>query len=206
MTDKTYNKVRTEYRILRGRHTIGAKHALAWARAKYQDREDWEWSHDGETSTLEREGFTITLKVESDYYPDSSFLGEFGDTWQEGAITNDPDDSRLYRWFYPAITQAEHRAGLQALGMSKSVAEDLAREYVRRDMETAREYAAYVLIVSASREGIELGSDVLGGVDFSDDEDNQRQAEMIVSDHGMIDEALDQARATLAKLAGSVTA
>lgn len=197
MDDKTAN----EYRAIRHKHGVRALQALGWARSKQAIKAlDWEWSHDGESATIEQEGFTITLQVKPDYDADTSWLGSFGNDWQEGAITSDRYDSRLYRWFYPAVTQAEHRKGLNDLGMSKSVAEDLAREYVRRDMETAREYQACVLIVTAKREGIELGQDVIGGVDFSDDEDNASQAEMMVDDHGMVDSAIDEARTTLAKL------
>lgn len=204
MSDKMVdNKTRTEYAILRKKMPyLSAGRALLIARAKYKQQEsEWEWSHNGDTATLEREGFTVTLKVEPDYDPDSSWLGTFGDSFEDGAISNAGSNERhAYKWFYPEVKQSDHREGLSGMGMSKSVAEDIARGYVRRDMEMAREYRAYVLIVTASRASVDLGFDSLGGVDFSDDEPNERQAEEVVDDHGMVDTAIEQARATLAKL------
>jgi hypothetical protein len=149
---------------------------------------------------FEVDGFDISIRVEPDDSNDYSFLGEFSDNEGIDSIKNpeawnrygEPNHNYL-AYFTPAISEAEHFAYLHKSGMDKQSAHLKAREIVIEMMNTARDYSASVLFVTASRDGIELGSDVLGGIDYDDPAD-------AVWDHDMIDNAIGEAKAKLAEL------
>lgn len=171
--------------------------ALSLAKADFAIS-DWDWQND-ETATREVDGFTLTLSVLPDEYPDISWLGYFTNDWEEGAIVSDRFDSRLCKWFVPQVTVREHFEGLKRY-YSRSESWRLANEYARRDMETAREYYIYVIVIKAEREGIELGSSSIDGYDFDDERSAHVQAEQAVEDYGLVEEAISEAQETLAKL------
>jgi len=67
---------------------------------------------------------------------DMSWVGEYTDTWQPGAIDRTQGrggNHREYRYFVPANSMEEHRRGLRKLGYGKHEAWVLARSYVRQD-------------------------------------------------------------------------
>lgn len=203
-------KVIKLYRQIRAKQEgIPASSAYRWALALAEDQPDWEWSNDGRRVTFEHEGYSILVRVEDDEDPDISYLGTFSDRFEDGAIRNSSSDRNSYKWFVPMTSAREYKQALSELGYSRAAAYALALEYVRRDMETAREYRVYVVIVTASREGVELGSDVLGGIDIDEGEtwqDSRAQIQSMITDHGMIDTAIAEANETLAKLAETMSA
>jgi hypothetical protein len=148
---------------------------------------------------VERDGFELVLSITPDDYPDVSFLGEFTDRQEPGAVPNPEGryDSRLYRWFVPAITEDEHYRGLRDLKFGRAQARDLARSYVRQDLELARDYAPVIATVTAHRAGVELGSASLGGID---DEDYARSWDVLGD---LASEALAEAQETLGRLCRS---
>lgn len=199
-----------KYRNYRAQYPgIPARTALAWARGDDKPRAGWEWDTHGDTATIERDGFSLKLTIEYDDYPDTSYLGEWSDTFEPGAIAV-TDDMRYrpaafridWKWFIPGISAEEHRRGLSAMGYARHTADCLARSYVLRDMRrlSSDTFALYVVSVSASREGIELGSACIGGVDIDDTRDMQAQFEDIADDYGLIDEATSDARMSLKAL------
>lgn len=196
--------VQEAYRENRG-NGVPARWALDYARRE-QDAPRFEWS--GDVGTLERDGFQLTAKVEPDYAADLSYLGEFTNTWSADAIRV-PEEMRYapaafkvgWEYFEPAISWAEHFRGLQAMGFPRHVADCLAREYNRRDMRAMTETETYVVTVTASRAGIELGSASLGGIDFlPKTSDRERYAYLDECAQDLMGEAIEEARANLIAL------
>ena len=90
----------------------------------------------------------IVVRCEVDECPDYSYLGEYTDEWPDGAdlrrgsaFRQASVGYRELRFFVPAISVQEHRAGLSSLGYSKGHAEELAREYCRQDHQRAERAA-----------------------------------------------------------------
>jgi uncharacterized protein Usg len=191
------------YKKFRAEHPYaGARVCLSWAKdANKVDRPEG-FNVRGDSFVVD--GFDIAISYEYDMSPDFSYLGKFTDSWEPDAIQN-PEawTSRGNRnpsylaYFVPAITETEHFDGLRKMGMGRSDARNMARKYVLQDMDQARDFTSYVVKVTASKEEVELGTDYLGGID---DEDYIADA---VVEHGMIDNAISEAREKLAKLTAS---
>jgi hypothetical protein len=127
------------------------------------------------------DGFDIEISYGYDDCGDYSHLGEFTSSWEPDAVEN-PEarhNNHVYRYFVPTTPYREHFDALHKMGMAKSVAHEKALRYVLDAVEEAREYTSFIVTVTASKEGIELGSDVLGGID-------EDYIENAVIDHGMI--------------------
>ena len=205
------SEVLSEYRKWRQKG-MGAKNALSLAKRgdpPFQLR----WSDD-EKVVLERDGFSVTVTWEPDQCDYGDYLGEFTDTWSEGVLENPRANwhveetwrgrneripgwnNREWKWFLPQITEEEHYRDLCKYKFGKAEARRLAREYTEDALSRALEYQAWVVIVTASRDGIELASDALGGIDV----DSFDELAWIVADHGMIEEAIERAKAALEKL------
>lgn len=77
-----------------------------------------------------------------------------------------------------------------------------AREEITRRVEEwcsqFRDLSSYVATLTASRNGIELGSSVIGGFDFYDL--NEWEVLSLVEDHGMADTAIEEAQEAIASL------
>lgn len=186
--------------------------ALACARWDARPLE-LDWS--GDVGTLERDGFEVRVTVTPDDWPRE--LGTFTDVrpdtyerayrtpgWDAlleqscGQLWHRPRDSR--RYYVPDTgTLEEHRRGYHGLGYSRHAAHVRAFEIIREDVRRAcsDDQVEYVVVVKVSRAGVELGSASLGGVDV---DDGPRDFEEILEDHGLIDEALEEARGALARL------
>jgi hypothetical protein len=196
------NATETRYYVQARRNGMPAASALRFAR--YMAADDvFDWTHDGTRGTLTRDGFDLVATVEPDDYADGSYLGEFSDTRTPDSIKSPryhaPSAFQTSEWFTPAITAHEHRDGLVEMGYSHAVAYETAMQYVRRDMETLLDLTEYVVTVTASRNGIKLGSASVGGVGFSDDyTEARRYADDTASE--LADEAIEQASAALASL------
>lgn len=194
-----------KYRKVRKEHdSISASLALTWARQEEPvefDGDDILETVDGRSTVeLTRGKFTIHITARVDECPDYSHLGEWSDTWQEGAIRNPESlqDRHMYDWFIPCNTEASHFKGLRDLKYGKTESRNLARSYVIRDMRAARDYQAFVLFVRAFANGIELGCDSLGGVDI--DLSDPSYLASCVLEHDMIGNAVSQANDALADL------
>ncbi len=192
-----------EYRRLRknyhhGAHWLpSAKRMLEWARrsalnpSPYPEL-DWE---DGMNhpelafAEFEYGHFTVRVSLEYDEMPDHSWIGEFGNDWQEGAIDIRKADGGTYHgrygygvdcnYFYPAT---EYRN--QDWRFMKRMLRD--------------EIYPVDLHVSASKNGHKLGDSWLGGGYLVDGEDpNGAFGDDI---EGYIDEAIEDATAELENL------
>ena len=140
---------------------------------------------------LSRDGFDLKICIEPDYDQDTSWLGEFSEmSYKDGrdGIPVDPVSTRsgyLFRsdrqtYFYPQ-EGCEENAALD---------EERLRDYYL-------EYWCPVTVaVHAYKAGIKLGSDYLSGVESDSDFDD------VVQLHGMVNEAIFAARATLEELCG----
>jgi hypothetical protein len=202
----------SEYRKLRQKGHR-AKDALSVAK-RGEPPFHLRWSDD-EFVTVSREGFTVKVRWEPDCCDYGDWLGEFTDTWSEGVLENPRANwhveedwrgglvrvagtyNREYKWFLPQITEQEHYESLRKYNkLGKAEARRLAKEYAEDALNRALEYQAWIVTVTAYRDGIELGGDCLGGIDV----DSFDEIPWIVDDHGMIEEAIARAEENLEKL------
>lgn len=155
----------------------------------------WTDGHDRTTghprASFKRNGFDITIKVGDEECPDLSFVGEFTDKFEPGAIKRNKPGRNEFKYFVPGNSFEDHRSSLNKMGFSKGESGRMAAEYVHRDMKMLEDGIRQVYVtVTASKAGVELGSDSLGGIDVSDKEG---LGEMIEA-HGMIDNAIEAAK------------
>lgn len=183
-----------------------------------------------DTHTHETDGFTIHYRIEPDEFPDLSYLGEWSDTphpdrrlavdvWatEHGYVHARDQHSRYeprcYRWFNPAYGgDAERFPTPVALDL---MMKEIARSYCKGDRNAAYlgimgersgdykractfgvDWWTLVVCVEVSRAGVVLGTAALGGVDS----DGYDSAKACAEEHGLADEALDDARAKRAEL------
>jgi hypothetical protein len=148
-------------------------------------------SGDRYTGTLPG-GYDVVITMEYDDDTDTSWLGEWTDD-PTGAVPNpDPDSGRgSYKYFRPE--NIEPWEGYWRQGMSRAAARARVRQAMTEDAREALE-PAYVVTVRVSREGIELGSDRLGGCR------GYESALWAADDHDMVGNALHEARETLVRL------
>lgn len=187
---------------------IGCSTALSWARSEENTvRVEMDSSGDGYDGKIEMDGFDVHVSWRPDYDADTSWLGEFSEEWEEGAVkVRSPHRFSRARWFIPAIPVKEHFDGLHKLGLAKGVARELAEKYVRQEMEIllSEENRFFVCMVTAYKNGVELGSSSLGGCDLGTE---YRQAiewaETLPDQNGLLSEAVSMAKENLAKLCGS---
>lgn len=219
----------TRYRKQRRKTPLlGAHQALAIARSEAHAGDDWE-EDEHDSYTREVEGFTITVRavVESVYPDPRDTLGEYVDEARDSYREwngNHPEPASD-KWPLGLPYTSFHYEGcnrrgdsgyfvpdgvrdwydhLRESGQSRSVAWDLTREWVE---DTVSDYFGgpltyCVVIVTASRAGVELGSDALG-TSYIDGEDGRDHIFQCADDHGMVDTAVDHARDTLARLCAS---
>lgn len=181
------------YRKLRA-DGASAKDSLAYAYSR--DRLaacEWAGLSYDDSVKFEREGFTIRIVAKPDEYPDTSWLGEFSNHRDLGAVRHASASRDCYEWFNPERMEAQHYEELRQLKVGKARARELAHKYVRQDYETACDEVWCFIRVTASRDGVVLGEDTLGGVDSG------YVAEAVL-DHDMVDNAIEAAREKLAAL------
>lgn len=120
--------------------------------------------------------WTIVKEKHIDSTPDLSWLGEFSNQWQEGAIDrfNSPrayveNRRNEYRYFVPCNSIESHREGLIRLGYSKGNADFLARSYVMEDFETyesyGRNWGTYGFVLRILFQGIDVAWSSVWGID-----------------------------------------
>lgn len=135
---------------------VPARTAYAWAQ---QERYDYA---DGDK--IEWHGATIELSVSYDDWPDMSWLGEFSDSWEPGAIDHEPSNSRTFRYFIPANRQ--NPADFSRLGYARHEAWLRAERAARDDYERACDYESYLLKARIVLDGNVIGESALYGVDL----------------------------------------
>jgi hypothetical protein len=192
-----------------------ARYALAVARESVSDPEErtgLDWTNVGAYATDRNgyetvargiiDGYTVTVRMGPD---DNAFDDDvYGSFHTEKETEHDVrTDGGVYRrsdiWYTPVDATDRIAYIHDRQGQSKSTAREIARQAFIEEAQQALERTAYVLIVTASRGGIELGRDVLGGIEYDDDEPRDQQVASVLTDHGMIEGALDEARAELPK-------
>lgn len=143
--------------------------------------------HNGNEFEFEQDGFTIKAKAVYDQTPDLSWIGEFSDTPEKGAIDHHATDNwleRSYRgerYFNPATENGE-------------------LDYKRMLAYAHGEWTMIGIIVKVFREGIELGSASLWGIESDSGADYFNE---LVTEELML-EALGEAQDNLDKLVESV--
>lgn len=217
-----YHKIRRENPLL------PATHALEWARASAHAGDDWREARGHQTWTREVEGFTVTLReVSESIYPKpgDDGLGDYAQEarddygeWQ-GAYPAPAATLPLglpytaFRYSGPGWTQGEEPGyfipanieeeydALRKRGQSRSVAWDMMHEYVKDTLDSffSAPLTYCVLEVTVSREGVDLASEVIG-TSYVDDDDGRGDIFTCVEEHGLIEEAISEARATLDEL------
>lgn len=200
---------REHYRTLRA-EGVRPRNALEVAR----NRANPSWPQFGmvpgdKPARVEWEGFTLALRIEQEQYPDTSWAGEFSDTFQEGAVQN-PDwrpgqyaYESVYRWFIPTNDPWENLPYFKRAGMAKHDAWLAVQRIIREDYEIARggdSRPQWVFIVAAERAGVTLAEDALHGIDLGEWPNDSHEVDMSAAD--VAREALHGARAALSRLCG----
>lgn len=190
----------------------------AWRAASTDDdAPSIEWRGDGGRFVDPVDGFELRVRVEPDEWDDGAdWIGTLTDEWAPGAILTDDERcyrenaaedgawrsrwtredyraTRHYRYFVPAYPADDRRADYSARGMARHIADCRARADVERDYRALLDYAPVVVVVEAWREGVQLGTASMGGVDGDDDYREECARELA-------GEAVADARATLARL------
>jgi hypothetical protein len=229
---ETRKQIAERYRAIRAEHPdMRARYAFSWAKREITDPPlalDWQdynrGMDSGKTATLERDGFQVNVKALYDYdsEPDVTFSNEpdaagsvehpewrafmertdgYGDDPNYGYRTPD-----VYRWITPNyVTVAENRDYYAQNGYSRNDANLKAQSDIRQIALDAisEDRNVFWIRVTVYREGVELGSDSLGGIDlgrFESDAKFERELSEAVEDNGMIDTAISEANETLSRL------
>jgi hypothetical protein len=190
-------------RLYRRARAKGYPAKVAYSIATAEPAIEMDWQDYDSRATFERDGFTFRVEVEPDDHTDLSWLGEFTDTHEDGAVKNPNHDGsgRTYKWFVPTYTYAERVKDNRAAGCSRGGADERARESIAKDALMAIDYVEYVIALHVEKNEVKLASTYLGGVGFGDDySENQSYVVEVVSE--MLDEAMTEARETLAGLCG----
>lgn len=197
---------RERYRKLRTEHERYPA-STAWHYASQAPAPALDWTEDGYgwTAKLVERGYSVSVVARADYDPDYWTRGKFQNGWTPDAVAlPEPRERGTYAYFVPDMPYREHVAGLRKLGYARHEADCLARQYVAADLRTAihgRE-AVYV-VATAYAAGVELGTSSIGGCELdtsSRAESVERQLDAIVSDYGLVSEAVSEAVAARAKL------
>lgn len=185
---------------------LSASTSLMMVRFRHQPTFTFKTLRNGDqVAKLEREGFDIEVRIVPDNDSDMSDLGTFTDAWEEGAVRNPNHrhDSHVYAWFVPErATMEELYPWYREQGSSKAVARERVRQAAEEDAQYAADNRSYGVIVTASKAGVELGSESLWGVTFDDDFDweGHHYTTDLAENNGMITLAIEEAREALPSL------
>lgn len=213
-----------EYRSIRLKHPhYPAKVCLAIARGllKYRYLPD-EWEQDGfdikVSSDYDEDGdlsyFGKFVDRSRLSYKDADKAidrwardyGERHDGKIEPYFFEDPSafiSTREYRYVVPEADYASERRAFLDCKMGKREADERAREVIKWQVKCLETYTStwwFINVdVKVSKEGIVLGRASIGGTEsgLGDYEDPIR---MIAEEHGLVDEALDEAKAMVERL------
>jgi hypothetical protein len=182
--------------------------ALRLMQYRAKSAADYGWTEKGEDLTREQDGFTLRATTEYDEGMglDDMGLGTFdderGDDRWSVPTGGGPSWSTAgnYKWYHPANAD-DLFDYYRKQGATKATAAEWTRLANQKEASYAAEAATYVVIVTVSKAGVELGKATLGGVGFdTDDWDRARQLASIVDETDLVGEAMTEARDTLADL------
>lgn len=194
-----------EYKKAR-KHGLSAREAVKNITWRKQLEADWEDVDDhigNGHAEIERNGYGVVIDIEPDECG-VDWYGTFTDKWKPGAIKNPewrPDMAAfrsVCKWFLPMNSEADHYEGLRDLHYGRRESRDLARKYVLRDLEEAKDNNAHVLTVSVYKHAIKLGTASLGGIDLGDEGYNDPYVLAMVRD--LLSDAMDEAEKAIARL------
>lgn len=201
-----------EYRRLRRKYPYNpASQTILWARGNVKDPElDWKTfvGRHVAVATTVRDGFDIRVTVDYDENADPMVEETDTDTGIRNPRfrwTGDAWDVRhieRYLSVESGTTVRELAPYYHDGGDSKNVAWERARQSLQREAEAymADDYAEYVIKATASLDGIELGSGAIGGCDVDSDARFEKELDNLVSETGVIEEAIAEARDNAKKL------
>jgi hypothetical protein len=201
MDDRTLER----YRKFRSEHPfIPAKSALAFAKSPDYERLWEEHGSGNPVWTREVEGLTIKLHCEDEsIYP---MPNRHGDT-DYGSYVEEQRHWQDYRpdwegtgYFIPDGIEEEFDC-LRRMGQSKQVAWDLTREWVESQLTMLfQSPLTYMdVIVEAWSDDTELATTSMH-TDISGDDEGRAYIFEMVEEHGMVDEVVEQAKATIKRL------
>lgn len=162
------------------------------------------WSDD--SFEVEHEGFTVRVRFDYDTDPDLSYIGEFSDTPEAGAIDHHEQGRWLGRswrgdrYFNPT----NYSSALKYYQETEKLSEEEAK--ARADREAMQDYNRLVgyytdewsmltMVVTVYLNGVMLGDSSLGGVDS-----DSGSAHFLEIYEEQLHEAMVEARKTLDKL------
>lgn len=210
---KEYRKTRKEHPL------VGAKQALLIAKHNLKPLR-FEFSPSGRHvayAEVEDGPFTLVATADYDEYnearysytdkntgirnPDFDWLGSYSETnWRYR--NNDQKGSRFIE-LESGYTLPELAKDFRGYGMSKNVAWETARASLEDEFEAYRgdmpEVTSYVITVTVMADGAELGSASIGTETTWAHE--ERDINDAIEDCGLVEEAMAEAQARLAKLA-----
>lgn len=175
------------------------------------DLAEWDSRYE-DTFTFDSGPYQVTVKVEDDPYgaPD----GKFTDTWTPDCVdlarfTGERQrDPMRYRYYERAQgTYAKDRAWLVEHNYGRREADELAREWERREVDQALNYRYLDVTVTVSLATVELAGSSVGGIGYDPrqgiDDDLAEHLRDLAGE--CVDDALTDAPARLAMMNEKVT-
>ena len=156
----------------------------AFEHAKYvADAPNLEWDNSNHVPTYNAviDGFDIVVTLEPDSWPDLSWIGEFSNTPEDGAIDHEHGNSRTVDYFNSANI-----------------------EYAKENYDRMMAYQnghwhMMVIVASAYKSGVELGREALSSV-----ESDSEQAYIDYTALELADEAITEAKGVICALCESL--
>ena len=185
--------------------------ALVWARDNGKDPgPDIEWNSNGDRGEIKIDGFDIVIRVAPDELwgmADDEYYGTFTDNGRHpDAIKRTNHGWGECQYWIPSESRRQQAAHYRKIGYARGPAWERAGADIRRQYAAAEEHArdGYVVWIQAFvyRKGVKLGGAHIGGVDLTGLSWSKARATVAeaIRDHGLLDEALSEARDTLADL------
>lgn len=219
----------TRYRkIRRNTPMLPARYALSWAKQP-DASQDWDEEGEHFTREVDGFTLTLRVVIESVYPAEGEGLGSYMREAREtrhyhdemsGWRGNYPEPAETFPLGLPYTSfryEGCNRRGdagyfvpdgiedtykhLRQCGQSRAVAWELTREDVETQVSEffGAPLTNCVVIVEASREGVKLGSSAMG-TSYLDNDEGRADPFVCAEECGMVDEAIEEARATLARL------
>lgn len=165
------------YRAERKKYPAKVALAIVKSNEKYRNMFDWQPADGSGSGNVFQKvrwseaGFNFYATMEYDTDSDWTLedLGEFTNTWTEGAVKHS-EGGREYKWFVPSYSEAERYADYRARGYGKQQARLMARESVEKTYRHAKDYgdgwSSVGITVRVFKNGIELARESLWGVEY----------------------------------------
>lgn len=215
-----------DYAEYKAKRTDMSPREIARGKANgYTPPEQLDWrdgrGKDVHVADFERDGFDIHVRVVWDEDFERGDDGEFVNTrddhdtypterYHDALLRHGRpcEESRVYNYFRPTETARANAKYYSKAGMSRGVAWEKAQEIMRSIVHyaTSDDVYAYGVIVTASKEGIELGENSLWGITFDMSARNvETMRELDRCADECADEAIHEAKEALNKLVASAS-